>query len=137
MRKMVEKMAACGIRQDDIARVIGIAAKTLRFHFRDELDNGSTKATALVAESLFRMATKGGNVAAAIFWMKARAGWREKIIVEAPETPLRSAPDADLAASVDARRARLAAIVGTRGSDSGEGRADTGDDGGVAEEGKG
>ena len=24
------------------------------------------------------MATEGNNVAAAIFWMKARAGWREK-----------------------------------------------------------
>lgn len=24
------------------------------------------------------MATEGGSVAAAIFWMKARAGWREK-----------------------------------------------------------
>ena len=31
-----------------------------------------------VAQSLFQMATNGKNVAAAIFWMKARAGWREK-----------------------------------------------------------
>jgi hypothetical protein len=31
-----------------------------------------------VAQSLFQMATQGKNVAAAIFWMKARAGWREK-----------------------------------------------------------
>jgi hypothetical protein len=31
-----------------------------------------------VAQSLFNMATQGNNVAAAIFWMKARAGWREK-----------------------------------------------------------
>jgi len=31
-----------------------------------------------VAQSLFAMATQGKNVAAAIFWMKARAGWREK-----------------------------------------------------------
>jgi len=28
------------------------------------------------------MATTGKNVAAAIFWMKARAGWREKQAVE-------------------------------------------------------
>jgi hypothetical protein len=35
-----------------------------------------------VAQSLFRMATEGKNVAAAIFWMKARAGWREKQQVE-------------------------------------------------------
>ena len=31
-----------------------------------------------MAQSLFQMATQGKNVAAAIFWMKARAGWREK-----------------------------------------------------------
>jgi len=43
-----------------------------------ELDRGGTEATAKVAQSLFRMATEGNNVAAAIFWMKARAGWSEK-----------------------------------------------------------
>lgn len=31
-----------------------------------------------MVQSLFNMATSGKNVAAAIFWMKARAGWREK-----------------------------------------------------------
>jgi hypothetical protein len=45
---------------------------------RVELDRGSIEATTKVAQWLFRMATEGNNVAAAIFWMKARAGWREK-----------------------------------------------------------
>jgi hypothetical protein len=49
-----------------------------RQHFRDELDRGSIEATAMVGQSLFRMATEGGAVVAAIFWMRARAGWREK-----------------------------------------------------------
>jgi len=31
-----------------------------------------------IAQSLFNMATTGGSVAAAIFRLKARAGWREK-----------------------------------------------------------
>ncbi len=35
-----------------------------------------------MAQSLFRMATEGNNVAAAIFWMKARAGWRDRHTVE-------------------------------------------------------
>ena len=35
-----------------------------------------------MAQPLFNMATSGNNVAAAIFWMKARAGWREKNQVE-------------------------------------------------------
>ena len=32
----------------------------------------------VASQSRFRMATEGNNVAAAIFRMKARAGWREK-----------------------------------------------------------
>ena len=80
-RKTVNAMAGYGIPQDDIARVIGVDPKTLRKHFRNELDTGETIATAKVAESLYKQAT-GGNVAAAIFWMKARAGWSERIINE-------------------------------------------------------
>jgi hypothetical protein len=50
----------------------------LRRHYRKELDRGAVEATAKVAQSLFQMATVDKSVAAAIFWMKARAGWREK-----------------------------------------------------------
>ena len=71
-------MSGFGIPQEEIATFLDIDPKTLRKHFRVELDRGGTEATAKVAQSLFRMATEGNNVAAAIFWMKARAGWREK-----------------------------------------------------------
>ena len=77
-RRMVKVMSGFGIPQPDIASQIGIDAKTLRKHFREELDRGMTEANMRVAQSLFSMATTGGSVAAAIFWMKARAGWREK-----------------------------------------------------------
>jgi hypothetical protein len=48
-------------------------------HYRHELDLGAIKATAKVAEFLFRKATTEGPqcVTAAIFWMKTRGGWRE------------------------------------------------------------
>lgn len=36
-----------------------------------------------MTQSLFQMATQGHNVAAAIFWMKARAGWHERQEVDA------------------------------------------------------
>jgi len=75
---MVKVMSGFGIPQTDIANQIGVDAKTLRKHFRDELDRGMTEANMRVAQSLFTMATTGGNVAAAIVWMKAQAGWREK-----------------------------------------------------------
>ncbi len=77
-RLMVKVMSGFGIPQPDIASQIGIDAKTLRKHFRGELDRGMTETNMRVAQSLFSMATTGGSVAAAIFWMKARAGWREK-----------------------------------------------------------
>jgi hypothetical protein len=75
-RRQVEAMAAYGIPEFDIARVVGVDPKTLRKHYRDELDLGETKANAQVAGYLFN-AAKGGNVTAQIFWLKTRAKWRE------------------------------------------------------------
>jgi hypothetical protein len=77
-RKTVRAPSGFGVPQNDIAAYLDIDPKTMRKHFREELDRGSLEATAKVAQSLFNMATSGNNVAAAIFWMKARAGWREK-----------------------------------------------------------
>src|ERR1051326_9285379 len=77
-RRTVKAMSGFGVPQPDIATHIGIDPKTLRKWFREELDRGSIEATTKVAQPLFRMATDGNNVAAAIFWMKARAGWREE-----------------------------------------------------------
>jgi hypothetical protein len=71
-------MSGFGVPHTDIATFLDIDPKTLRKHFRVELDRGMTEANAKVAQSLFTMATQGKNVAAAIFWMKARAGWRDR-----------------------------------------------------------
>jgi hypothetical protein len=75
-RRQVEAMAAYGIPEFDIARVVGVDPKTLRKHYRDELDLGETKANAQVAGYLYN-AAKSGNVTAQIFWLKTRAKWRE------------------------------------------------------------
>ena len=75
-RRQVEALAAYGIPEPDIGRVVGIDPKTLRKHYRDELDLGETKANAQVAGFLFNSA-KNGNVTAQIFWLKTRAKWRE------------------------------------------------------------
>jgi hypothetical protein len=83
-RRQVEAMAGYGVPETDIARVIGIDPKTLRKHYREELDTGHVKANAKVAENLFRKATGDGReaVIAAIFWMKTRAGWKETSVHE-------------------------------------------------------
>jgi hypothetical protein len=76
LRRQVEAMAAYGIPETDISRVMRVDPKTLRKHYREELDLGESKANAQVAGFLFN-AAKNGNVTAQIFWLKTRARWRE------------------------------------------------------------
>ena len=83
VREKVRHLAGVGVRQDDIARIIGCAPKTLRKRCRDDLDRGVAEANAMVSGSLFA-AAKGGNVVAQIFWLKTRARWRERA---APDDP--------------------------------------------------
>lgn len=79
-RRRVEILAACGIPQDVIARLIGDVAsggidpKTLRKHYRSELTLATFKANAQIAGKLYQKAV-GGNVGAMIFWLKTRARW--------------------------------------------------------------
>jgi len=76
-RRKVRTFAMIGATQKDIARVLRIDPKTLRKHYADELQLGSIEASASIGGKLFALAMEG-NVAACIFWMKCRAGWREK-----------------------------------------------------------
>ena len=77
VREKVRHLAGVGVRQDDIAKIIGCAPKTLRKRCREDLDRGVAEANAMVSGYLFA-AAKAGNVAAQIFWLKTRAHWREK-----------------------------------------------------------
>jgi hypothetical protein len=83
MREEVRRLAGLGLPQDDITKIIGCAPKTLRKHFRPELDRGAAEATATIAGCLFA-AAKAGNIAAMIFWMKSRAQWRERPPADVP-----------------------------------------------------
>ena len=76
-RQLVKSLAAYGIGQEEIARKIDVSAKTLRRHFREELDRGATDANAQVAQAMYKMATSGEFPAATIFWLKCRGGWRQ------------------------------------------------------------
>ena len=92
MREKVRYLAGVGVRQDDIAKIIGCAPKTLRKRLRDELDRGVAEANATISGYLFA-AAKAGNITAIIFWLKTRANWRERM---APDDPT---PDTDSASS--------------------------------------
>ena len=88
-REKVQQLAGLGLPQDDIAKIVGCAPKTLRRHFRAELDRGGAEANATIAGCLFA-AAKAGNIAAIIFWLKVRAHWHER-----PPDDVGAATDAD------------------------------------------
>lgn len=77
-RQIARLGAAAGMPQEDIACAIGIDAKTLREHYRHELDNGRALANVKVAGKLYELCMQG-NVAAVIYWHKTQ------ILGRAPE----------------------------------------------------
>ena len=89
LRGQVETMAGLGIPEDDIAQILVIDPKTLRKHYRAQLDTGHIKANSKVAANLFRIATGEGReaITAAIFWLKCRAGWSEYAPPPPPNKP--------------------------------------------------
>ena len=83
LRGKVEAYVACGVRQDEIALVLGVAEATLRRYYARELEMGSTLANARVASGLFDLATNEkhpapARVQASIAWLKMRAGWSDR-----------------------------------------------------------
>ena len=60
------------------------------FHYADQIELGTIKATAKVAQNLFTMACKPTRegLSAAIFWLKVRAGWSEYAPRPRSEEPL-------------------------------------------------
>mgnify|MGYP006447018819 CR=1 FL=1 len=85
-RAEVAALASFGVPHDSISEYMGLAAKTLRKHYREELDNSSIKANANVGRFLYKSATgqaiqDGATYAdcvrAAMFWAKTRMGWAE------------------------------------------------------------
>ena len=97
-REAVALMVGYGIPLDEIRRVVinpatgkAIGLQTLNRHFRTEIEQGRAKANAKVVESLFLQATgqpevlvdgkvvqkeRSPNTSAAIWWTKARMGWK-------------------------------------------------------------
>ncbi len=78
------KLTGLGMTTVDIANYFGFSKRTFdnimerQPEFKCAVEKGRVAANATVAGSLFKNATKHNNVAAQIFWMKTRAGWREK-----------------------------------------------------------
>lgn len=75
-RKLVRSLSAVGIRYVDIASKLEISDDTLVKHYKKDLEDGRIDANASIGQTLFQQA-KNGNTAAAIFWLKTRANWKE------------------------------------------------------------
>lgn len=94
MRAQVEAWAAVGLPHDDTAKMLSwptgkaIDPKTLRKHFRYELDTAAIKANANVAANMYKRTTGSGRdaVNAGKFWLTHRAGWKaaESIEISGP-----------------------------------------------------
>ena len=80
-KKLVRSLSAVGIKYVDIAGKLEISDDTLVKHYKKDLEDGRTDANASIGQTLFQQA-KNGNTAAAIFWLKTRAGWKETNAVE-------------------------------------------------------
>ena len=76
IRGQVLALTAYGIREEDIAKYLGISRTTLWKHYQNELSTGAINANATIAETLYNKA-KDGDTTACIFWLKTRARWRE------------------------------------------------------------
>jgi hypothetical protein len=75
-RDTAKRLSALGVPHEDIAKRLKISADTLVKYYQEELDEGRIDANAAIAGTLFSQAKKG-NTAAAIFWLKTRARWKE------------------------------------------------------------
>ena len=89
-RRQVEALASCGTPYELIARVIDISVPTLTKHYGEVLEVAGVKANAMIAQSLYKRALSNdkGAITAAIFWLKARAGWRDNIPLDETGAPV-------------------------------------------------
>lgn len=88
-RRIAEALSGWGIPQARIAQVIGVTPKTLRKHFGPELEVGSAKLEAQLAQNLLRIAQGHDRQAliATIFALKSRFGWVEAAPEREPREP--------------------------------------------------
>lgn len=86
-RQTVQMHTMVGTPQEVVADVLGIDSKTLRKHYRDELDLAKARANASVCGSLYKKCM-AGDTTAMIFWLKTQAQWKETAILEGGKTPV-------------------------------------------------
>tara|TARA_Y100001937_G_scaffold2595_1_gene3251 strand:- start:2447 stop:2869 length:423 start_codon:yes stop_codon:yes gene_type:complete len=85
--KKAESLSAQGLTMNQIASVLGIGESTLYEkindypEFSESIKRGKDKGIEQITNALFTSA-KEGNLGAMIFFLKNRAGWKDKIETE-------------------------------------------------------
>jgi AraC-like DNA-binding protein len=122
-RALVENTSAFGLTQADIAQQLKIDEKTLRKHFRDELNSGKFKVDMLAGKTvteLMKSRDERVRLEAAKYYTARRMGWKETNVNEQVGKDGGPIETKDVSA-IDIIRARIAdasSRLGTR-SDSG------------------
>ena len=80
-QRLVESSSGLGLPHESIAVLVGIDDKTLRKHYRAELDMGKAKANGQIAKTLFQKATSG-DTTSLIWWTKTQMKWSETVKAE-------------------------------------------------------
>lgn len=108
LRARVRIMAGVGTRREVIAHSIGVATDTLSKYYSEELKHAPEKTIAAVASSLYTKAIMG-DTASMIFFLKTRAGWREKQAGDDADNPIHVKNDISVSAiAQQIRQARIA-----------------------------
>jgi transcriptional regulator with XRE-family HTH domain len=85
--KKAEALSAQGLTMEQIATVLGMSASSLYEKQKENLEllesikKGRDKGIATITNALFNSA-KDGNLGAMIFYLKNRAGWKDKVETE-------------------------------------------------------
>lgn len=82
-----EELASLGLSLEQVASALGVSSRTLRAHkaddndLRDAIERGQARGIAKVAEALMELGLSG-NASALIFYLKARAGWSDRVAID-------------------------------------------------------
>lgn len=108
--KLVEKLAAQGITQKQIAANLRISEDTLGRRKKDNADfaeaikRGQALGVVYVTSELMKQ-IKAGNTTATIFFLKCQAGWKETTVLELPPNKkLEDMTDEELLAIIEGRK---------------------------------
>jgi DNA-binding CsgD family transcriptional regulator len=89
-QRTAKSLAAFGMNQEAIARMLGCSPKTLRKHFSKDLELGDIEAVAQVAQAHYKMAKSGTDSRATVHFLEKRQRW---LNVQSSERRLAAIPD--------------------------------------------